>query len=411
MTTIALFDLHHDWYVYAALPFAMALIGYITKLVAIRMMFSPLEFRGFKEPYLGWQGQIPRHAAKMAGIAVDTITVDLLKPEELFDRIDPDELAAIIEQPLKEAIEDIAEEIMSQYQPGLWEAMPDMARRRLIGRLSGSTPRIIRNIMQEIRDNADQVFDMKHMVVSNLVRDKAMLNRIFRETGDEEFKFIARSGLYFGFVIGIVQAIAYAASGNHWVLPAFGLFCGASTDWLAIQMIFRPKQSKGFGFFRWQGLFHKRREAVTESYGGLIAKDILTPSAIMESLLTGPMSDKLFELIQREVAKSVDEQAGITKPFVVLAVGGRKYQEMKQDVATKVIERMPEHTKHVEGYAEEAMDLRNTIVQRMKLLSIDAYENLLRPAFKDDEKVVIAVGAVLGFLFGELQSQLIVSYF
>jgi uncharacterized membrane protein YheB (UPF0754 family) len=176
-------------------------------------------------------------------------------------------------------------------------------------------------------------------------------------------------------------------------------------------MIFRPKVSRGFGFFRWQGLFHKRREEVTESYGSLIAKDILTPSAIMESLLTGPMSDKLFELIQKEVSRSIDEQTGLTKPFVVLAVGGRQYQEMKRDVAAKVIEKMPEQPAHLESYAEEAMDLRNTIVDRMKLLSTDAYENLLRPAFKDDEKVVIAVGAILGFVFGELQSQIIVSLF
>jgi uncharacterized membrane protein YheB (UPF0754 family) len=345
----------------------------------------------------------------MAGIAVDTITVDLLKAEELFDRLDPDELVAVIEQPLREAIEDIAEEVMSQYQPGLWEGMPDIAKRRLIGRLSNSTPEIIRSIMQEIRVNVDQVFDLKHMVVSNLVRDKALLNRIFAETGAPEFRFIARSGLYFGFIIGTVQAISFAATNNHWLLPAFGLFCGASTDWLAIQMIFRPKEARGFGLFRWQGLFHKRREEVTVSYGSLLAKDILTPSAIMESLLTGPMSDKLFELIQREVSRAVDEQAGITKPIVVMAVGGRKYQQMKADVAAKVIEKMPEQTAHLEGYAEEAMDLRNTIVERMKLLSTDAYENLLRPAFKDDEKVVIAVGAFLGFLFGELQSQLIVS--
>jgi uncharacterized membrane protein YheB (UPF0754 family) len=408
MTPLALFDLHHAWYVYVGLPFAMALIGYVTKLVAIKMMFAPLEFRGIKEPYLGWQGQIPRHAAKMAGIAVDTITVDLLKAEELFDRLDPNELVDVIETPLREAIEDIAHEVMSQYQPGLWEGMPDVAKRRLIGRLSNSTPEIIRSIMEEIRKNVDQVFDMKHMVVSNLVRDKALLNRIFRETGAAEFRFIARSGLYFGFAIGVVQAISYAATNNHWLLPAFGLFCGATTDWLAIQMIFRPKVSKGFGFFRWQGLFHKRRDEVTESYGSLIAKDILTPSAIMESLLTGPMSDKLFELIQREVSRSVDEQAGVTKPLVVMAVGGRRYQEMKQDVAAKVIEKMPEQTKHLEGYAEEAMDLRNTIVERMKLLSTDSFENLLRPAFKDDEKIVIAVGAFLGFVFGELQSQLIV---
>jgi uncharacterized membrane protein YheB (UPF0754 family) len=101
MTPLALFDLHHAWYVYVGLPFAMALIGYVTKLVAIKMMFAPLEFRGIKEPYLGWQGQIPRHAAKMAGIAVDTITVDLLKAEELFDRLDPNELVEVIETPLR----------------------------------------------------------------------------------------------------------------------------------------------------------------------------------------------------------------------------------------------------------------------------------------------------------------------
>jgi hypothetical protein len=37
----------------------------------------------------------------------------------------------------------------------------------------------------------------------------------------------------------------------------------------------------------------------------------------------------------------------------------------------------------------------------------DSYENLLRPAFKDDEWIVVALGVALGFLFGELLSQII----
>ena len=401
------FDPHEPFWVYLALPFLMAFIGYVTKIVAIEMMFRPLEFKGPIKPWLGWQGQVPRHASKMAGIAVDTITKDLLSAEELFDRIDPDDLAAVVEEPLRDSIEQITEEIVSQYQPGLWEMMPGVARRTLMNRISTRAPTVMRNIMVEIRANVDQVFDLKHMVVSNLVRDKALLCRMFRDIGAPEFEFIKRSGLYFGFWIGVVQAVAFALTNNHWVLPAFGLLTGASTDWLAIQMIFRPKQEARFFGLRWQGLFHKRRDEVTESYGSLIAKDVLTPSAIIESLLTGPMSDKLFELIQGEIQKTVDEQVGITRPFVVLAVGGRNYQEMKRSTAQRVVEEMPKTAYKAEEYAFEALDLRNTIVERMKLLDTDSYENLLRPAFKDDEKVVIAVGATLGFLMGELQGYLI----
>jgi uncharacterized membrane protein YheB (UPF0754 family) len=409
MMPAAFFEVSEPWWIYASLPFAMALIGYVTKIVAIEMMFRPLEFRGPIRPWLGWQGQIPRHAAKMAGIAVDTITRDLLKPEELFDRIDPDELARAIEKPLRDSIEEITEEVVSQFQPGVWEAMPGFARRQLMNRIASRSPDVIRNIMIEVRNNVDQVFDLKHMVVSNLVRDKQLLNRMFRETGGPEFDFIKRAGLYFGFYIGVVQAFAFLATGSHWVLPAFGLFTGASTDWMAIQMIFRPKQEGRFLGLKWQGLFHKRRDAVTESYGSLIAKEILTPRYILESLLTGPMSDKLFDLVQREVQRTVDQQTGITRPFVVLAVGGRRYQDMKRAVAEKVVEHMPMTAYQAEAYAEERLDLRNTITERMKLLDTDSYEDLLRPAFKDDEKVVILVGAVLGFLVGELQTFLITS--
>ena len=38
----------------------------------------------------------------------------------------------------------------------------------------------------------------------------------------------------------------------------------------------------------------------------------------------------------------------------------------------------------MEDYAGEAMDLHTLVVERMRLLDTDAYENLLRPAFKDE---------------------------
>jgi hypothetical protein len=47
-------DLVEHWYIDLSIPLVAALIGYVTKLVAIRMMFQPLEFVGIR-PYLGWR--------------------------------------------------------------------------------------------------------------------------------------------------------------------------------------------------------------------------------------------------------------------------------------------------------------------------------------------------------------------
>ena len=41
-------------------------------------------------------------------------------------------------------------------------------------------------------------------------------------------------------------------------------------------------------------------------------------------------------------------------------------------------------------------------------LSSEQFEQIIRPAFKEDEKTAIAVGAVLGGAIGELQALLLI---
>jgi uncharacterized membrane protein YheB (UPF0754 family) len=397
-------DVQRNWLLYASMPVVAAIIGYVTKLIAIRMMFEPIEFIG-KPPYLGWQGIVPRNAERMANVAVDLMTSRLISPQDVFGKLDPDRVAREIEKPMLAAVEDITREVAAQYQPGLWEMLPERARRVVINRIRDEAPTIVSRIMQDIQRNIDKVFDLKHMVTENLRRDKQLLNRIFQETGANEFRFIAHSGIYFGFAIGCVQAVTWALTHSAWVMPLFGGFTGWFTDWLALKMIFRPQQPTKyfFGLFEWQGLFIKRRKEVAAQYGALIAQEIITPRNVMEEVLRGPLSDRLYEMVARHVQKTVDEQAGFAKPLVVFAVGGARYQEMKQTVAKKLMATLPETLRHVEDYAEDAMDLKNTLVTKMQQLTEEEFEGLLRPAFQQDEWILIAVGAALGFLVGEMQ--------
>jgi hypothetical protein len=120
------------WAVYVSMPLVGAVIGYLTKVVAVEMMFRPLEFRGVP-PVLGWQGVIPRFAPRMAEIATDLVLSRLLTARGLFDRIDGRELTTRLREPIRVAVEELVRDVMVRYQPLLWASLPESAREKLIG--------------------------------------------------------------------------------------------------------------------------------------------------------------------------------------------------------------------------------------------------------------------------------------
>ncbi|MDX1497840.1 MAG: hypothetical protein R3352_09815, partial [Salinisphaeraceae bacterium] len=66
----------------------------------------------------------------------------------------------------------------------------------------------------------------------------------------------------------------------------------------------------------------------------------------------------------------------------------------------RVVAAAPEMVKGVDAYAHEAMDLTNVLSSRLEKLPPDEFEGMLRPAFQEDEWLLIAVGAALGFCVG-----------
>ncbi len=389
-------------WLYLSMPIISGMVGYVTNVIAIKMMFQPLEFIG-KPPLLGWQGIIPRRAAKMAAISVETITSHLITQEEIFARLDADKVADVLEPALNDIIDDIVDQVMLEYEPGFWEAMPQLVKRKIYQRVKRDAPRLINDIMGQLKINISQMYDLEDMVVTKLCQDKGLLNKIFQEVGAAEFRFIGRSGFYFGLMFGLVQMLVWLCFQQGWLLPAFGLLVGYATNAIALQMIFNPKEPVRFGPIAFQGLFMKRQQEVARDYGRLVSSYVLTPANIVEGILKGPYSDKVFDMIGRHVQRAVDEQTTIAKPLVTFAVGTQTYRDMKASAVQRVIAKLPTTLKHIEAYADEALDLENTLSTRLQSLKPDEFEAMLRPAFEQDEWMLITVGAALGLAVGVFQ--------
>ncbi|MEU6559859.1 DUF445 domain-containing protein [Nocardia nova] len=402
-------DVREHWTVYAAMPLVAALIGYVTKLVAVEMMFRPVEFVGIP-PYLGWQGVIPRNAARMAAAAVDLAMTRILVPREIIESIDLDGLLERTREPMHEMVEEFAPDLIRILHPAVWDALPVQVRGMLIRRVEATVPQALDKFVSELGDHVDQVIDIRALAVDALTRDKRLTVKLIRTIGHNEMRFIVRVGVPFGAVLGTVQAVVWALTHSVWIMPAFGAFTGLFTDWLALQMIFRPVQPRRFlGVFTWQGLFHKRRAEVTRDYAALIADEVLTPASMMQSLLTGPRSDRFLYLVDKQIREAVEDTGRPLKSLVVLAVGGARYQRVQDEIAAVVIERMRERSGEFTGYAARAMDLPAQLSAKMELMTQEEFEGLLRPAFKQDEWKLVTVGAVLGFLIGEVQVHLLLN--
>ncbi|MEZ4772675.1 MAG: hypothetical protein R3D00_05775 [Bacteroidia bacterium] len=391
---------------YASIPFISAIVGWGTNVIALKMTFYPLNFIGFWK--IGWQGIIPSKAGAMAGKAVDLLTKKLITIEDRFEQIEPERVAEEMEPALTRLAEQIINETLEEQAPVLWESAPPLLKNRIFQKASEDLPQVVENLMQDIKNNISDLFDLRGMVVEELENDRDLLNQIFLNVGREEFKFIEKSGFYFGFLFGLLQMGIYlwltrAGFSAGWTLPVAGLIVGWATNYLALKMIFEPLRPRVVGFWTIQGMFIKRQMEVSEEYARIITERILTSKNIFERLVTGPASDRLVTMIHIHVKKAVDAIAGISKPLIQLTQGTRKYIQIKNTVSQRFVEELPHSIKHIFGYAEEALDIENTLRTKMQALGPVEFAGFLRPIFQEDEWKLILVGAVLGLLAGIAQ--------
>lgn len=384
-------DFVAHWQVYLSMPVVAAVIGYLTKRAAIEMMFRPVEFVGVP-PVFGWQGVVPRNSERMIVVAADLLTAKLVDPREIFQRLDPKRLAAELELPLLVAADEITRDVLSR--------LPPLGQELVIKRVQAGIPDLVARIMAELAGNIHEVLDIKAVAVNALHRDKRLLLRLIRDISRPEMAFIARCGIYFGLVLGLVQTVVWALTKAPLVLPIFGAAIGWFTDWLAIKLVFFPRERrKILGLFPLQGVFQRRRDEVAKQYATVVAQEVMTVPNLVAGILTGPGADRLRTMIRETVEQTIEEQAGAARPLL----GPTRFATLKKTAADRAIRYLPTTMMTAERYATEALDIRDTIATKMRRLTRVEYEGLLRPAFRQDEWKLIAVGAAIGALIGELQ--------
>ncbi len=251
--------------------------------------------------------------------------------------------------------------------------------------------------MKDVQDNAEDIIDLNEVIVDKLSNNKQMLIDIFLTGASKEFKFIERSGLYFGFPLGIPVMFAWHYFPTWWLLPLFGLLVGYITNALAMYLIQKPLHPVKIGPLTVQGLFIKRQKEVSRYFGQVFANDLITAEVVMgEVLKTERALDRIRDLIQREVNRAIENTQGIFKPLTVLSLGPAEYAKIGHIISERAFLEFQNPDKRSLRYLDEAFDIEETVAERVGELPPEEFFELLHPVIAEDEWKLIAVGAALG---------------
>lgn len=388
---------------YASIPIVSAIVGWGTNVLAIYMTFYPIEFKGIP-PFLGWQGIIPSKARKMASKTVDLMTTKLVGVEEIISRLEAERIVEEIKPAVDELLIELINDVVNEQSPKVWATVPESIKQEIYKKAIEDSNEVILESFLDIRNEIEDILDIKRMSIEALMRDKTFLVDIFLECGKNEFKFIERSGIGFGFIFGLIQMIIWYFYKGSWLLPTAGFLVGWATNFLALKMIFEPLQPKKIGGFTWQGMFLKRQDEVSEAYARMITGQIVSTQNIINEIFHGPTTQLLLDIIEKHVEEATERFAGPNEVFFNLIMGTERHRIIRERFIKKIVEEVPDGpAMALTEYADEAMNLETTMRERLRALPPEDFVGLLRPIFQEDEWKLILVGAVLGLIAGLFQ--------
>ena len=421
---------HPEFFAMLTIPPVTAFVTWIHVWMALKMLFYPVKFWGiripnfpfFGLPGLGWQGIVPRKAGKISGVIVDQTLSKLGSLDEFFQAMEPAQMAVFITNAVDENLEVLIDEIMLDHSPALWGNLPYALKRRVYAQAHQELPNIMQSLVTDLTYHVEDLVDMRKMIVNKMESDRRLMVNMFLKVGQKEIDFIWHISALIGMFFGIFQMIVWFVVPWHWTVPFWAAIWGFLTNWIAIWMVFNPlyphpvKYPQFFarttnrkfpwikpvipriGTYNIQGAFMKRQDEVSDVFASVVTEDLITLKSIMTEMMYGGKKDKTRRIVKRHINEIMETP--LVRTSSQLSLGPKEYAKLKTDLIDRSIEITMVPVCDPAFNASRAQKIYQMFRDRIRELTPKEFQNLLRPAFQEDEWILILLGGVTGFVAG-----------
>jgi uncharacterized membrane protein YheB (UPF0754 family) len=187
------------------------------------------------------------------------------------------------------------------------------------------------------------------------------------------------------------------------VIPLISAFIGWFTNWIAIKMLFHPKEPKKILGITFHGIFPKRQKQFAEKLGRLVSAELLSFSDI-ESKITNPENlDKIMPVVDKHIDDFLRVRLADAMPVVSMFIGEKTINQLKEVFMTEMKTLFPVIMGNYMEKLKDDLDLEKIVVDKVAAFSTDKLENILNQIMSKEFKFVEIIGGVLGLIIGIVQ--------
>ena len=188
-----------------------------------------------------------------------------------------------------------------------------------------------------------------------------------------------------------------------WLQPFIAAFIGWVTTWVAIKMLFHPRNPVRFLGITIQGIFPKRQKQVAEKLGGVVAKELIHFSEIALQLKDPEMLIGLTPTIEKHLDNFLQVKLKEKLPVISMFVGDGTLQKIKEGMLEEIALLLPEIIHQYTDSLSKKIDIEKMVTEKVSNFSSDKLEEILQAVMKKEFWFLEIVAAVLGLVIGLIQ--------
>jgi uncharacterized membrane protein YheB (UPF0754 family) len=192
---------------------------------------------------------------------------------------------------------------------------------------------------------------------------------------------------------------------NYWLIliPLISAFIGWVTNWIAIKMLFHPRNPVRFAGITIQGIFPKRQKLFAEKLGKMVSDEFLSFEDIQQKITDPQNLKKLMPMLENHVEIFLRVKLSDEMPFLSMFIGERTIVSLKKIFMQELETLFPKVMNNFADHLQEELDLEKIVTEKVSAFSSDKLENILYQIMSKEFRFVEILGGVIGFIIGILQ--------
>lgn len=187
---------------------------------------------------------------------------------------------------------------------------------------------------------------------------------------------------------------------NYVISVLLSTFTGWVTTWVAIKMLFHPRNPVRVFGITLQGVFPKNQRMIAEKLGQVVGKELLSFAEI-EAKVTSPDNlQKLKPEIEKHIDGFLRDRLKEVFPVISMFVGDKTIQQLKTAFLDELESLFPLLMKSYMNKLEQELDLEKIVREKVAGFSSSKLEDILAQITRKEFQFLELISAVFGFLIG-----------